>query len=198
MSVCVSGFLIWEWWAKSSLTASILAAWVKTFYYHTYSNTKTLQPIYQYTVLHTVYCIDAPSQTDSTPRPLLSAAGDPIHPPTHSLYLFISTSWGRVSSFPCRRSLLLPLLLFPFLLFHSSFPGNWVWVLAVGGKRLGWSCWELCVCVVSVCVCVYVYVCVLGSELIKDGDPWKALSKDTVNYLMPGPDRRAHAHTFSF
>lgn len=95
------------------------------------------------------------------PQPQLSAAGDPIHPPTQSPFLFIFTSSGRVSSFPCRRSLL------PFLfslLFHSLFPGNWVWVLAVGGKGLGWSCWELC-------VCAHVYVCVLGSELIKDGDP---------------------------
>lgn len=40
------------------------------------------------------------------------------------------------------------------LLFHSSFLGNWLWVLKVGSKRMGWSCWELCSCVcVSVSVC---------------------------------------------
>lgn len=36
------------------------------------------------------------------------------------------------------------------LLFRSSFPGNWAWVLVVEGKRLGWNCWELCV---YMCVC---------------------------------------------
>lgn len=83
------------------------------------------------------------------PQPVLSAAGDPIHPPTHSPFLFISTSWGRVSSFLCCCSLLLPLLLSLSCFtpcFRAIGSGCW-W----GGKRLGWSCWELCVCA-RVCV----------------------------------------------
>lgn len=45
-------------------------------------------------------------------------------------------------------------LLLPFSpLFHFLFPGNWVWVLMVGSKGLGWSCWELCTRVCD-CVCV--------------------------------------------
>lgn len=55
---------------------------------------------------------------------------------------------AALSFFPC-SSLSLSLL------FHSLFPGNWVWLL-VGSKGLGWSCWELCVCV---CVRTYASVC---------------------------------------
>lgn len=127
------------------------------------------------------------------PRPLLSAAWDPILPPTHSTFLFISTSWGCVRSFPCRCSLLLPFAPLAFSLscftpcFRAIGSGCWWWgVRGWGGAAGNFVCLHVCVC-----------ACVLGSELIKDGDPWKALSKDTVNYLMPGPDRRAHAHTFS-
>lgn len=78
-------------------------------------------------------------------------------PFTHSLspHTYLSPLPGAVlvhspvaalSFFPC-SSLSLSLL------FHSLFPGNWVWLL-VGSKGLGWSCWELCVC-----VCVDVHVC---------------------------------------
>lgn len=78
-------------------------------------------------------------------------------PFTHSLspHTYLSPLPGAVlvhspvaalSFFPCSSL---------SLLFHSLFPGNWVWLL-VGSKGLGWSCWELCVCV---WVCTYASVC---------------------------------------
>ena len=162
---------------------------MKTFIYHKCS--KTLWAFHQHSILRIKHTSMCRAKLIPLPWPLLSAAGDPIHPPTHSPYLFISTSWGRVSTFPCRCSLL-PLLL-SLSCFASRFQaiGSGCWL---GGVR-GWG--GAAGNFVCVCMCARACVCVLGSELIKDGDPWKALSKDTVNYLMPGPDRRAHAHTFS-
>lgn len=118
--------------------------WKSSFITHVWCTTLRL-------ILYFTKCAKCSKQNWSYSPASVVSWRDPIHPPTHSPYLFISTSWGRVSSFPCRCSLLLPLL--RSLLFHSSFPGNWVWVLVVGSKGLGWSCWELCVCV---CECVRV------------------------------------------
>lgn len=123
----------------------------------------------------------------------LSLTGDPVHPPTHSQYLFIFTSWGRVSWFPCRCSLLLPLFLSLSLV--SLLVSGQLGLGAGGGVVRGWG--GAAGNFVCVFLCVRKCVCALARELIKDGDPWKALSKDTVNYLMPGPDRRAHSHTHS-
>lgn len=106
------------------------------------------------------------------PQPPVFGGGRP-HWAAHSLPTLIYLRFLRPCWFippaAARPSVPSRLLRSASLLFRSSFPGNWVWVLLVEGKRLGWSCWELARMCVRACLCEC--VCVVGSELIKDGDP---------------------------